>query len=128
MTSRRIQRVNEQLRRELTALLQREVKDPRIAHVVITHVDAAPNLSSAHVLVFGAIDEKGREETLTGLRAATPFLRGELGRRLRMRRIPDLAWEWDRALEHAQRIEQLLAEVQPSSMRPDEIGEVDGGE
>jgi ribosome-binding factor A len=80
------------------------------------------------VLVFGAIDEKGREETLTGLRAATPFLRGELGRRLRLRRIPDLAWDWDRALEHAQRIEQLLAEVQPSSMRPDEIGEVDGGE
>lgn len=128
MTTRRIQRVNEQLRRELTALLQRDVKDPRIGPVTITNVDASPNLSNAHVLVFGALDEPAREETLTGLRAATPFLRGELGRRLHMRRIPDLAWDWDRALEHAQRIERLLAEVQPPSTRPDENGEVDGGE
>jgi ribosome-binding factor A len=126
--SRRVERVKEQLRRELMALLQREVKDPRIHAITLTHVDAAPDLRHARLLVHGSLDEKERSETLEGLRAATPFLRGALGRRLRMRRIPELTWAWDETLEHAQHIERLLSEAKRASGEPQAGDDADGGE
>jgi ribosome-binding factor A len=118
--------VNEQLRRELMELAQREVKDPRVGTFTITAVEAAPDLSFARVFVHRRAQEGEAPELMEGLRAATPFLRGELGRRLRLRRIPDLAWQWDRSFDHAQRIERLLDEVRPSLHEDPGPGEGDG--
>jgi len=114
MVRRRVARLGEQFRREITEILQREVKDPRVGFVTITGVDVTPDLFHARVYVRVMGDEARKKEALEGLDAAASFIRGELGQRLHIRRIPELRFEIDRSLEHAQRIEQLLREVRPS--------------
>jgi ribosome-binding factor A len=114
MPSRRIARLNEQVKREIMALLWEEVRDPRIGTPTLTAVEISPDLSHAKVFYTAPGDEAERAETLAGLRAAAPFLRTELGRRLHVRRIPELHFQEDRTLDHAMRIERLLREVLPA--------------
>ena len=78
-------------------------------------VKTAPDLSFAAVYVRAGGDEEALSEALRGLESAEGFLRGELGRRLRLRRIPELSFRADRTLEHADRIELLLREVRPEA-------------
>lgn len=112
MSRRRIERLNEQLKREVTDILRNHVRDPRVGVLTITGVEAAPDLSSARMHVHAMEEDEGRRaELMEGLRAAAPFVRGEIGRRLHIRRAPELIWAWDDSFEHAQRIERLLAEV-----------------
>lgn len=111
MAGLRIKRVNEQLKREISEILLGEVKDPRIGPVTVTAVSTAPDLTLARVFVHPLGSEEERTETLAGLRAAGAFIRSEIGRRLRLRRTPELRFEIDESLEHALRIERLLAEV-----------------
>ncbi len=110
---KRLARLNEQLRRELSELIRTRVRDPRVGLVTITGVEVAADLGSARVYVriTGGGDEvlKGLE----GLTAAGSFLRGELGRVLHVRRIPELRFQEDLSYEGAARIEQVLAEVLP---------------
>lgn len=123
MASRRVHRLNEQLKRELMLLLQREIKDPRVSSVTVTDVRVAPDLSHARVFLTTMASLEERATIMEGLRAASPFLRGELGRRLRIRRAPEMAFQWDEARDHAQRIEQLLSEVLPADAVDDESDE-----
>jgi ribosome-binding factor A len=109
--SRRIERLNEQLRREVSDILHSEVKDPRIGFVTVTEARVAPDLSFARVYVRPAGDEKEQEAAFAGLQAAAPYVRHELGKRLKVRQIPELRFEPDRALEYALHIEQLLSHV-----------------
>lgn len=117
---RRTARLNEQLRRELSELIQREVRDPRVGHVTITGVDVARDLGSAKVYVRTPGTREERDATLEGLEAAAPFLRTTLGRRLRVRRVPELRFRPDRSFEHAQRIEEVLSEVIPEEPEPED--------
>lgn len=114
MAGHRIERVNEQLRRELSHIVVGEVRDPRVGPLSVTRVVTAPDLTLARVFVQVTGDEDERRETLEGLRAATPFIRTALGQRLPLRRVPELRFERDRNLEHAQRIEELLRESAPA--------------
>ncbi len=111
---RRTDRINEQLREEISLLVRDEVRDPRVSLATITAVKTSPELDHAKVYFTSMGSEEERDETLTGLRSAAAFLRRELGKRLHMRRIPELHFELDRVLEEASRIEQLLREVRPS--------------
>ena len=113
MAGLRIKRVNEQLKREIAEILLGEVKDPRVGPVTVTGVSTAPDLTLARVFVHPLGSEEERRETMGGLRAAAPFIRAELGRRLPLRRSPEVRFEIDETLEHAQRIERILAEVVP---------------
>lgn len=113
MTSKRIARLNEQLRRELAELLRTSVHDPRVGTVTVTAVDVAADLGSARVYVRRQGSEAEKADTLEGLHAAAPFLRRTLGRMLHVRRIPELRFLEDTSLEHARRIEAILAEVLP---------------
>ena len=111
MAGHRIKRVNEQLKRELSRIVVQELKDPRVDAVTVTRVEAAPDLTFARVYVqlMGEPDE--RDETMEGLKAATPYVRTLLADRIEMRRVPELRFERDRSLEHAMRIEELLADA-----------------
>lgn len=113
MASRRIERLNEQFKREITGLVRSEVRDPRVGMATITGVETSADLSVArvYVSVLGSPEEK--EENIEGLRAAASFIRTELGRRLHLRRIPELRFVLDRSIEYAQRIDQLLHEAFP---------------
>jgi len=106
--SRRIERVNELLREEISDVL-REVHDPRIAGLVtITHVDVSPDLrhASAFVSVLGT-DEEGAS-TMKALDHARQFVRRELGRRVKLKYTPDIDFRRDRSLEEGQAVTDLM--------------------
>lgn len=109
VAGKRLARLNEQLKRELSELIRTQVRDPRVGSVTITGVEVARDLGSARVFVRTVNED--REATLEGLAAAAPFLRTRLGHSLRMRRVPELRFREDRSLEHARRIEDVLEEV-----------------
>lgn len=104
----RRRRLNELLKEELSRLVVFELKDPRVRSVTITGVEAAPDLTQAVVFVRSLAEDPPVEEAIAGLDSAAGFIRGVLGRELRLRRIPELRFEADRTLESARRIEALL--------------------
>lgn len=110
--TRRTERLNDQLREEISDLLRRDVKDPRIGGLVsITEVDVSPDLSRANVYVsvMGSDDEKS--STLKALHAASHFMQRELRRRLTIKRTPELTFVADDSLERGARILRLLDET-----------------
>ena len=114
MAKKRIERVNEQIRRELTSLLQRDVRDPRIGIVTVTDVETSPDLYHAKVFYSVLGSDEDRDSAAEGLRAAAGFLRTEIGRRMHIRRAPELHFSYDDTLKHAMHIERLLREVRAS--------------
>lgn len=110
---KRTDRINEQLRQEISLVVRDEVRDPRVGLATVTAVETSPELDHARVYINALGDDEEKEGVLSGLRSAAPFIRGQLGRRLHMRRIPELHFELDRMLEEATRIESLLREVLP---------------
>ena len=110
---RRVPRLNEQLRREVTEILRYQVKDPRVGFVTVNRVSASADLMLARVFVSVLGEEAEKQETLEGLTAAAPFIRSELSKRLRIRRVPELEFRLDRSLDHLRRVEELLEEAAP---------------
>lgn len=124
MTKRRLEKVNEQLKREISRILRREVHDPRVGLVTVTGVEVSGDLSVAQVYVRPASGEdSGWESMMEGLEAAASFVRRALGEDLHLRRIPELRFQEDHTLEEAMRIERILDEVLPE----DEEGDADRG-
>lgn len=111
MSRRRIERVNQLLREELATLLRTQSKDPRVRAVTITDVETTSDLKHAAVFVRTLGGEMPIELAIEGLESAEGFLRSQLGRTLRLRRIPELRFVADHTLEHARRIEDLLDEA-----------------
>jgi ribosome-binding factor A len=104
-------RVADQIRSELALLLAREVHDPGIGFVTLTRVHVSPDLQSArvHYTVLG--DEKARANSAKALGRATPFLRRQIGSRLRLKRTPELQFLYDNSIAGQDRIEQILNEL-----------------
>lgn len=132
MTSRRVERFNEQLKREITGLVRNEVRDPRVGLASVTAVESSADFSVARVYISVLGDDAAKEESLQGLRAAAPFIRTELGRRLHVRRVPELRFELDRSLDYAAKIDRLLNEALPEresgETPPEAEGRPPGGE
>ena len=112
--SRRIDRVNELLRSEISHLLTREIKDPRVAGVIsITEVIASSDLRSARVYVSVMGREAQRQEALDGIRSAASFLRRELRNRVNLRHTPHLTFQLDDSIEEGDRVLRLMDELTP---------------
>ena len=106
--SRRTERMSDLVRAELSDLILREIKDPRIRLVSLTGVEVTSDLRRAVVRVSALGDDTQREEAVEALRHARGFLRTELSHRLRTRVTPELVFELDRGAEHSQKISDLL--------------------
>lgn len=111
----RASRVGDQIRAELAELLAREVHDPGIGFLTITRVKVSPDLQQARVFYTTLGDERARRESSRALERATPFLRGHVGRRLRLKRVPALVWMFDESVEQNDRIERILQELHGES-------------
>ena len=112
MQGRRIDRIEEQMRIELSEIIEREINDPRIGFVTVTAVRVAPDLSHARVSISSLGDVDQRKKALKGLRSAAGFIRRSLSKRLHhLRRIPELTFDYDDTLEKENRIEALLNEI-----------------
>lgn len=109
--SRRTEQVGDLIKEELSRLLEREVKDPRIGFVTLTEVDVSPDLRLARVYFSVLGDELMMQESLAALARARGFLRRELSQRLALRCVPELQFQLDRSVERSQRITDLLRQV-----------------
>lgn len=122
--SRRTDRVAEAIREEVANFLAADAKDPRIVGLVtVTGVDVTRDLRQARVYVSVMGDEPTRAATFEGLASMASHLRPRVGRALRLRLAPEILFKEDESLARAQRIEQLLAGLEPS----DRAGETGGG-
>ena len=124
MPSTRPSRVGDQLRAEISDLLAREVHDPGIGFLTVTQVTVTPDLHVARVYYTTLGDERARRDTARALGRATPFLRRQLGSRLRLKRVPLLEFFFDESVERGDRIERILNEL---SAERDESPAADGG-
>ena len=128
MPSSRPERVGEQVRAELCALLRTSASDPALGLVTVTHVRMTRDLQHARVYYTAPGDAVERRRADRGLRRAASFLRGGLGRRLRLRHVPDLTFVHDDSIEREQRIAHVLEElrldrpVSPPADLPDSSG------
>ena len=108
-------RVADQIRGELGQLLARDVHDPGVGFVTITRVQVTPDLQHARVYYTALGDDRTRRNSDRALHRAIPFLRRQIGSRLRLRRVPDLEFIYDESIAGQDRIEQLLHELQTGS-------------
>ena len=104
-------RVADQVRTELGELLAREVHDPGVGFVTLTRVQVSADLQWARVYYTSLGDESARRRTARALERASPFLRHQLGSRLRLRRVPGLVFIYDESIAGQDRIEQILNDL-----------------
>jgi ribosome-binding factor A len=112
-------RVADQIRGELATLLARDVHDPGIGFITLTRVQISPDLQLARVMYTILGDEKARAASGRALQRAAPFLRRQIGARLRLKRAPELKFIYDDSIAGQDRIEKLLNEIR-SNATPDD--------
>jgi ribosome-binding factor A len=116
MGSHRVERVAAQLREEISAIIMRDLKDPRIGMATITEVKLTPDLRSASVKVSVVGETDGRQAAITALEHARGFIRRELGARLsNLRFAPDVHFQLDEGIAYSVRVSQLLREAEKGS-------------
>jgi ribosome-binding factor A len=113
LNTRRQQQVSDFLREEISAIIQRELNDPRLGLVSITRVEMSPDLRYARVFisVFGTDEEF--DEALKALRGAAGYIRRQLRPLMRTRYIPEISFQSDHSMQHAESIARVLNEVLP---------------
>jgi ribosome-binding factor A len=108
----RIERVNTQIKRELSELILRELRDPRLDEFIsVTDVAVSPDLKFARVYVSAVSGQEKQQQVLQALESASGFLRSELAKKIRLRRMPELHFQWDDSIERGDRILRLIDKV-----------------
>jgi len=108
----RLERFNSLLRQEISDIIQRQVKDPRLGSFIsITAVEVSSDMRHAKVFVSSLATEEEKKETLTALVSASGFIRRELGERMKARRIPELNFRIDERIEKADRVLRLIDRI-----------------
>ena len=111
MPSNRPDRVGEAIRHELSDLLAKDVHDPGVGFITLTKVTVTPDLQIARVYYTSLGDEKAQKETGKALHRASPFLRRQVAQRIRLRRVPELEFFYDKSVAQYDRVEQILQEL-----------------
>lgn len=107
----RATRVAEQMKKELSEIIGRKIKDPRVGFVTVTDVRVTGDLQQAKVYISVLGDEDKRQETLKGLATAKGFIRSEIGQRIRLRKTPEIQFEFDESIDYGNRIESLISDI-----------------
>ena len=111
----RQKRVADRLQAEVSELLLREMKDPRLALVTVTRVNVDRELEHASIFVSTVGGEARRQEVMRVLEGAKGFIRREIGRRVQLRRTPQIVFHWDPGLEKVEQVGHLLDELKAST-------------
>ncbi|KGX88402.1 30S ribosome-binding factor RbfA [Pontibacillus litoralis] len=111
MSDMRANRVGEQMKKELGDIISRKIKDPRIGFVTVTEVKVTGDLQQAKAYISVLGSEKEKQDTLIGLAKAKGFIRSEIGRRIRLRKTPEITFEFDEAIEYGNHIESLIRDI-----------------
>ncbi len=120
MSDRRQERVADLIRDEVSQIIQREMDDPRLGMVSITHVEMSPDLRYARLFVSVYGSDVEQRDSIVALNNASGFIRRTLAPRLRMRVLPELSFRLDRSMAHAESIARILRELEPElATKPD---------
>lgn len=111
MSDVRANRVAEQMKKELGEIFTQKLKDPRVGFVTVMDVEVTGDLQQATIFISVLGDEQQKHDTLLGLTKAKGFIRSEIGQRIRLRKTPELTFEFDEAFDHGNRIETILREL-----------------
>ncbi|HEY91101.1 MAG TPA: 30S ribosome-binding factor RbfA [Dehalococcoidia bacterium] len=121
-----IERVNSLIRQTISEMLTRQVKDPRLGNFIsITAVDTSADMKHAKVYVScllggdGKQDDESRAETLSVLSSAAGFFRREMASNLKLRRIPELTFQWDKSIERGDQVLRIIDNIVPVERHPD---------
>jgi ribosome-binding factor A len=107
----RKERLEELLRREISDIIHRQVKDPRIGFVTVTDAEVSGDLSFAKVFVSVLGTSEEQAASLKGLNSATRFIRSEFGHRVKLRQVPEITFRFDTSIQHGARIHELLEQI-----------------
>lgn len=121
----RVNRVGEQMKKEIGDIISRKIKDPRVGFVTVTDVEVTGDLQQAKVYISVLGDEQQREDTLKGLAKAKGFIRTEIGQRIRLRKTPELIFEFDETMAYGNRINSLIHELRRDEQPGEEEQEKD---
>lgn len=112
MAAHRIERINAQIKREISELILQNLRDPRLAEFTcVTEVSTSPDLKHAKIYVSNIGGQQEEEKVLTALNSAAGFIRTALAKRIKMRSMPQLHFVWDNSIEHGDRVLRLIDEV-----------------
>lgn len=110
--TRRMERVNQLIREEISELLQRQVKDPRLGGFIsVNEVTTSPDLRHARVFISSIDSSQQKIEIITALKAASGFFRRQLNKRLRLKNTPEISFHWDDSIERGAHILNLIDRV-----------------
>jgi ribosome-binding factor A len=112
-------RVAEQMKKELTEIIGRKIKDPRIGFITVTDVTITGDLQQATVYISVLGDNEKRQSTLDGLAKAKGFIRSEIGQRIRLRKTPEIQFEIDPSVDYGNRIETILHKLNSAESKED---------
>lgn len=117
MSATRSERLGEQIKAEASEILAREVHDPGVGFVTLTRVRVSPDLQVARIYYTGLGDATAQRATEKALARVTPFVRRHLAQRLGLRRVPGIAFVFDKSVAHQARVEELLQEIHATDVR-----------
>ncbi len=109
--SKRSEQIGKSLKREINNIIYRKINDPRIKFVTITRIKISSDLKYADIFVTIFNDRKQQRKALEGLKNATKFIRGELGKDLKIRYVPNIKFIIDRDLEHQYKLLKIITEI-----------------
>jgi ribosome-binding factor A len=118
--SRRTEQVAEAIKEQVSTLIARELRDPRIGFVTVTRAEVTPDLKRAKIFYSVMGDDEVRKETFQALKRASGFLRHELSHSMGLRYVPILYFEFDVGIEHGEKIQRLLKEIQAEEAKKPE--------
>lgn len=124
---RRMDRVDELLKAEISRVIREDVADPRVGFVTVMDVETSPDLRNARVFVSVLGGEEREEEAIEALRRASGYMRSLVGEVVRLKYLPELRFEVDRTVKRAARIESLIEEVREEREEGEEETEPDDG-
>jgi ribosome-binding factor A len=111
MSKVRVGRVGEQIKKELSQIFQFELKDPRIGFLTVTGVEVTGDLSQAKVYLSVMGTDEQKQDTLKALASANGFIRSEIGKRIRLRKVPEILFKLDTSMDYGSKIESLLHQI-----------------
>ncbi|GAA0495876.1 30S ribosome-binding factor RbfA [Salinibacillus aidingensis] len=111
MSELRVNRIAEQMKKELGDIIGKKIKDPRIGFVTVTDVKVTGDLQQAKIFISVLGDDEQKYDTLAGLAKAKGFIRSEIGKRIRLRKTPEITFEFDETIEYGNRIERIISEL-----------------
>jgi ribosome-binding factor A len=125
MSQLRVEKVQELMKQEISQIIQRELKDPRIGFVTVTLVECTGDLREAKIYVSLMGSEQQVKDSWAGLNRGLGFIRREIGKRIRLRFTPELTFELDKSLDYSAHIQELLLKIKADeaardSQHPDE--------